>query len=96
MARSEKLTIRLPSEVVKEVREAVRKRGGTVSGYVANAVVKYEKREGLRALLDELDAEYGLPSAEDRRWAEKVLSGDPSVRHEPVGSARPRGRRKSG
>ena len=94
MASSEKLTITLPREVVREVRDAVRRRGGTVSGYVANAVVKYERREGLRALLDELDAEFGLPSEEDRRWAEKVMSKDPSVRYQPPEAAAPHGRSK--
>ncbi len=79
MAGSEKLTITLPKEMIRAVRRAVRRRGGTVSGYVANAVVKYEVREGLRELLDDLDKEFGVPSEEDRRWAEKVMAGDPSV-----------------
>lgn len=82
MAASEKVTITLPKEVVREMRRVVRRRGGTVSGYVATAVEKYERREGLRALLDELDAEFGLPSEEDRRWAEMVVKGDPGVLHQ--------------
>ena len=90
MARSEKLTITLPEDIVREVRRAVRKRGGTVSGYVATAVMTYETREGLRALLDDLDEEFGLPSEEDRRWAERVMAGDARVLHR--GGAR-RGKR---
>lgn len=79
MASSEKLTITLPQEVVRGVRRAVRRRGGTVSGYVAQAVATYERQDGLRALLDDLDREFGSPSEEDRRWAERVMAGDPSV-----------------
>lgn len=79
MASSEKLTITLPKAVVRRVRRAVRRRGGTVSGYVAHAVTKYETEQGLRALLDDLDREFGSPSEEDRRWAERVIAGDPSV-----------------
>lgn len=79
MAASEKLTITLPKAVLRQVRRAVRRRGGTVSGYVAHAVMKYEKQDGLQALLDDLDREYGAPSEEDRRWAERVMAGDPDV-----------------
>ncbi len=86
MASSEKLTITLPKDVVRQVRRTVRRRGGTVSGYVAEAVATYERREGLRELLDDLDAEFGLPTEEDRRWAERVMAGDPSVLHRPAGA----------
>lgn len=79
---AEKLTITLPSEVVREVRRAVRRRGGTVSGYVANAVSTFERREGLRELLDDLDREFGLPSQADRDWAERVMAGDGAVLYE--------------
>lgn len=94
MPRSEKLTITLPREVLGRIRDAVRRRGGTVSGYVANAVMKYQRRERLGALLEELDAELGRPSEEDRRWAENVMSGDPSVRYRPTESGTRPGRRK--
>jgi Arc/MetJ-type ribon-helix-helix transcriptional regulator len=83
---SEKLTITLPEDLVRKVRRVVRKRGGTVSGYVAHAVASYETREGLRALLDDLDAEFGLPTAEDRRWAERVMAGHPDVLYRSGGS----------
>lgn len=57
MAPAEKLTITLPKDVVRDVRRAVRRRGGTVSGYVARAVVEYETSQGLQMLLDDLDKE---------------------------------------
>jgi hypothetical protein len=79
MATSEKVTITLPESLVRRVRRAVRRRGGTISGYVAQAVMKYEKEDGLRQLLDDLDREFGTPSEEDRQWAERVMAGDPSV-----------------
>ena len=76
---SEKVTITLPKEVVRDVRRAVRRRGGSISGYVANAVITYERREGLAQLLDDLDKEFGVPSEEERRWAERVVQGDESI-----------------
>jgi hypothetical protein len=79
---AEKLTITLPSEVVREVRRAVRRRGGTISGYVANAVSTFERRDGLRELLDDLDRELGLPSQADRDWAERVVAADGTVLYE--------------
>lgn len=96
MATSEKLTITLPKEVVREVRRTVRRRGGSVSGYVATAVASYERREELRALLDDLDAEFGLPSEEDRRWAERVVNGDPSVLYSTPAAERKKRPRQGG
>lgn len=88
---AEKLTITLPREVVREVRRAVRRRGGTVSGYVATAVSTFERRDGLRELLDDLDREFGLPSQAERDWAERVMAGDGAVlygRERSAGRAR--------
>ncbi len=39
----------------------------------------------VQRLLDDLDREFGTPSEEDRKWAERVMAGDPSVLHPTSG-----------
>jgi Arc/MetJ-type ribon-helix-helix transcriptional regulator len=73
MNRVEKITVSLPKEYLRTVRRALKRRGGTVSGYIATALAAYEKENELRALLDDLDRELGEPDAEARRWASSAL-----------------------
>jgi hypothetical protein len=73
MNQTTKLTISLPKEQVRSVKRALKRSGGTVSGYVATALAAYEQENELRALLDELDRELGTPSAEAKEWAKKAL-----------------------
>ena len=73
MNRVEKITISLPKAYVRTVRRALKRRGGTVSGYIATALAAYEKENELRVLLEELDRELGEPDAEARRWARNAL-----------------------
>ncbi len=73
MNRTEKITVSLPKEHVRMVRRALKRRGGTVSGYVQTAIAAYEKEEELKALLDDLDRELGEPGEEAERWARRAL-----------------------
>ena len=73
MNRVEKITVSLPKEYLRTVRRALKRRGGTVSAYIANALAAYEKENELRALLDDLDRELGQPDAEAKRWASAAL-----------------------
>ena len=73
MTGVEKITVSLPKACVRTVRRALRRRGGTVSGYIATALAAYEKENELRALLDDLDRELGEPDAEAKQWASNVL-----------------------
>lgn len=73
MNRTEKITVSLPKEAVRTVRRAVRRSGGTVSGYIQTAIAAYEKEGELKALLDELDRELGKPAKEAEEWARKAL-----------------------
>jgi hypothetical protein len=73
MERTEKITVSLPKEHVRTVKRAVRREGGTVSGYIAAAIAAYEKADELEALLDELDRELGEPCEAARQWAQNVL-----------------------
>jgi Arc/MetJ-type ribon-helix-helix transcriptional regulator len=83
-----KITVSLPQEQVRQVRDAVaRGEAASVSGYVSVALedalarshLELEQRDGvgedsLAELVAELVAEHGEPSAEDYAWADKVLS----------------------
>jgi hypothetical protein len=73
MNRVEKVTVSLPREHLRTVRRALKRRGGTMSGYVATALAAYEKQDELRALLDDLDRELGEPSMKAKRWAQRAL-----------------------
>lgn len=73
MAGTEKITVSLPRNYVRTIRRALKRRGGTVSGYVANALASYERQNELQHLLDDLDRELGEPSEDAKRWADKAL-----------------------
>jgi hypothetical protein len=73
MNRTEKVTISLPKEHLRTVRRALKRHGGTVSGYIAAAIASYEKQNELKALLDDLDRELGEPSPQTKQWASKAL-----------------------
>ena len=73
MNRVEKITISLPREYLRVVRRALKRRGGTVSGYIATALAAYEKQNELETLLDELDRELGQPGAKAEKWARNAL-----------------------
>lgn len=65
-----KIAVSLPDELVAAARLAVaEKRAASVSSYVANAMREYEQTDSLGKLLDEMDAQYGPPSAEAEEWA---------------------------
>jgi hypothetical protein len=73
MNRTEKITISLPKEHARMVRRALKRRGGTVSGYIGTAIAAYEREDELRALLDDLDRELGAPGPRAERWARRAL-----------------------
>lgn len=69
-----KIAVSLPDHLVIEARAAVAEgRADSVSGYVAEAMQAISRRQTLRELLDELDEEYGPPSAEAVGWAESFF-----------------------
>jgi len=70
-----KIAISLPKEQVVRVQREVRAgRADSVSGYIARVLAEHERRESLRALLRDLVEQYGKPSAEDVKWAERALA----------------------
>ena len=74
MTRS-KIAISLPKQQLARVHREVRAgRADSVSGYIAQVLAEHEKRESLRALLSDLTKQYGEPSAEDVKWAERALA----------------------
>jgi Arc/MetJ-type ribon-helix-helix transcriptional regulator len=89
MTKVAKIAVSLPSEQVKQVREAVaRGEAASVSGYVSAALSAAlasrdaalgtsrdrEAQDSLAELVEELIAEHGEPSDEAYAWADKVLS----------------------
>jgi Arc/MetJ-type ribon-helix-helix transcriptional regulator len=82
MTKVAKITVSLPIEQVKQVREAVgRGEAASVSGYISAALAEALARSipkkdenALADLVAELIAEHGEPSVEDYAWADKVFS----------------------
>ncbi len=69
-----KIAVSLPDELVAAARRAVEQgRSASVSAFVAEAMDRRQREDGLLALLDELDDELGPPSPEDVAWAERAL-----------------------
>ncbi len=69
-----KIAVSLPDAQVAAARRAVAEgRAASVSGFVSAAIVRAEREDGLRQLLDHLDRELGAVSAEDLAWADRAL-----------------------
>jgi antitoxin ParD1/3/4 len=69
-----KIAISLPDEVVSAARRAVADgRATSVSAYIAVTLAQRQEYEDLAALLADMAAESGSPSAEDRSWARAAL-----------------------
>ena len=70
-----KIAITLPREQLAKVQRAVR--GGeasSVSGYIATALAEKDERESLRALIDDMKAEFGAPNKREVAWAKRALA----------------------
>jgi hypothetical protein len=65
-----KLSISVPGELAAAVRKRVAARG--LSGFVARALAHELEREGVRALLSELEQQLGPPSKADLARARKA------------------------
>ena len=65
-----KLSVSVPGELASAVRKRVGSRG--LSGFVARAMAHELEREGIGALLTELEARLGPPSKADMRRARKA------------------------
>lgn len=69
-----KIAITLPREQLARARAAVRRgRADSVSAYIVRALREQEREESLQALIEELVAEYGEPTREEKAWARRVL-----------------------
>lgn len=80
MTRYEKIAVSLPLRAAESARRAVKEgRAASVSAYIAEAIDEKTKRESLDELLDQWLIESGGPmTAEERRWADRVLGVKPS------------------
>jgi hypothetical protein len=65
-----KLSVSVPNELAVAVRKRVGSRG--LSGFVARAMAHELEREGLGALLQELEAKIGPPAQSDLARARKT------------------------
>jgi Arc/MetJ-type ribon-helix-helix transcriptional regulator len=69
-----KIAVSLPDELVAAARRAVGEgRAPSVSAYVASALARQVRQDDLAALVAEMRAEHGAPSADDYAWADEVL-----------------------
>jgi hypothetical protein len=69
-----KIAITLAPEQLARAREAVRAgRAASVSAYIARALDRQAREDSLDALVRDLIAEHGRPSAKDKAWARRVL-----------------------
>jgi Arc/MetJ-type ribon-helix-helix transcriptional regulator len=69
-----KIAVSLPDHLVEEARAAVTSgRAASVSAYVAEAMAEKSRRRTLAEVLDEMDAELGVPSDRARTRASSAL-----------------------
>lgn len=69
-----KIAITLPPEQLARVQKAVRSgRAESVSAYITRALAQQDREEGLQSLVDDLIAQHGEPTDEDKAWAKRVL-----------------------
>jgi hypothetical protein len=69
-----KIAITLPEEQLVRVQRAVRAgRAESVSGYITRVLEEQEREESLRALVQDLIAEHGEPTREEKTWAKRAL-----------------------
>jgi antitoxin ParD1/3/4 len=74
----QKIAITLPEEQVAAARQAVAEgRAASVSAFISQALARRDADEELAETIAEIYAESGQPTAEDRRWARRVLGLEP-------------------
>jgi Arc/MetJ-type ribon-helix-helix transcriptional regulator len=70
-----KIAITLPKAQLRRARAEVKAgRAASVSGYISGVLAEHQKRDSLRALLDDLIEQHGAPSKEDYEWADRALT----------------------
>ena len=83
LVASERVTITIPGDLVEQVR--ARSASGGVSGWIATAVAHELEHEHLGELVEELDAELGLPDpammAEFEALMDQVETAQGTRRH---------------
>lgn len=73
-----RITISVPEEVAVKAQRAVESgHAESVSGYFADLAEREPDWAEARAALDEMIAEAGGITEDDRRWARAVLDGEP-------------------
>jgi Arc/MetJ-type ribon-helix-helix transcriptional regulator len=71
---TKKIAVSLPDDLVSAARRAVDEgRAASVSAYVAMALARQVREDEVTALLADMRAEHGTPSADDYAWADQVL-----------------------
>ena len=72
----EKMSISMDAELAEEVRRSAAAEGQTVSAWIAGVLAKKTRREGLRALLEEYQAEHGAFTEEELAKASRDMGYD--------------------
>jgi Arc/MetJ-type ribon-helix-helix transcriptional regulator len=69
-----KIAISLPPEQLATVQAAVAAgKVASVSAYVSRAIAQQAREDSMEALVRDMVAEFGEPTAKDRAWARRVL-----------------------
>jgi hypothetical protein len=70
-----KIAITLPEEQLARVHRAIRAGlADSVSGYISRALIEQQREESLRDLVEDLIAQHGKPTREEKAWAKRVLA----------------------
>ena len=76
-----KVAVSVPADVLSRAREEVESgRAKSLSAIVSAALDEKLRRDELRRVLDEMDAEHGKPSKKAQAWAKRVLGRSSSTR----------------
>jgi hypothetical protein len=76
--KAQKLSVSMESELADEVREAARKRGKSLSAWLAEAALEKLRGERIDAFLDDWEAEVGPFTEEELEQAEIELGIKPA------------------
>jgi hypothetical protein len=69
-----KIAITLDPAHLERAQAAVKSgRAASVSAYIARAIDRQSREDSLAALVADLIAQHGAPSAKDKAWAKRVL-----------------------
>ena len=71
----EKMSLSIPKALARQVRREAKAEGISVSAWVARAIEKQTKLDGLRRLVEEYETEFGAFTEEEKANARRIWRG---------------------